>query len=1002
MGCNNSKINEFNPKKNSVKLNLSNAEKLEKNKEKLKEANLIKKENQEIIINLNKKTENIYIINDNHNENETISTKLKTIKKTEEENLLINLNVKNKNHLEIDIEDSNSKIKIMNNNKSPKNFNLTEKEKYYEKNILREKYSNNNYYNYKNNNNNSNLLDRSNLFFNNIAKEYQLHSITERFSLENKEKNETLMKIINNETLIKDIEKKKKNLNSDTKGDIDGSMLDKLSSIQQSKASNFKECRSLKDENEQILNLTRISQLEEKSRNILNSIENNDNLAIKFNMGNSLNNTNLKINESQSQQNSSHLMQNNPSILEENKSFGHSFKYENGNFDISKFSKFDSTNNISRIKVPYFDANNQDNNFTLTNASNMNELSVHHINQDKKNKINDSDEEEENLIPITLTVKASKFEAMYPIWVEKDKEVNFKVMGKWTIDSSIPMCDCNGYYYKPRETLSTKENSQSVNSTNINSNVSNSNNNKINLNNFSSCNNDKIIIEEINNNKGITISQFDVNNQNKNIINENIDNNNNNNINNIKENKNDNDNDNNINNNNKIIKEGNIYDKINMKLINNELEIDRNKINNNEIENKNLNININIKNEDNLNNNNININKINNFNNKREDQNININNNDNDYNILSNKITNTEIVNINDKNINMNINIISNSIINKEDTIKNTNNNDINLEKDKEISSNLKNNINYYTILNQKNNPKTNSLIQDLPNGSLIGRILGGDYFHIFNNFNFISNVSGPLFLKMNIHDLRLNPEGKLTVFIIGAMDLPFMHIEKRLGWDINILSLGSNLLKSESEKLIYTFINKIRLNSNLFAQQYLENIKSLSTATNALYFSLLENKEKLQFLHLDKKIIEYGKKLIKLEIQRFYNNSSNGIISKKKDEINIDAQNLIEAKKNLLNFGYKKIMNFVKKHEDTKPLSVAIKLIIDERARNSLLNNEYNSIALLTVKSPYVKRSFFTCMILANNTLIDNDIELNKTQNFITETNKIDSVIMETDKESD
>ena len=806
------------------------------------------------------------------------------------------------------------------------------------------------------------------------------------------------MKIINNETIIKDIEKKNKNLNSDTKGDIDVSMLDKLSSIQQSKASNFKECRSLKDENEQILNLTRISLLEEKSRIILNSIENNDNLAIKFNMGNSLNNTNLKINESQSQQNSSHLMQNNPSILEENKSLGHSFKYENGNFDISKFSKFDSTNNISRIKVPYFDGNNQENNFTLTNASNMNEISVNHNNHDRKIKLNDSDEEEENLIPITLTVKASKFEAMYPIWVEKDKEVNFKVMGKWTIDSSMPMCDCNGYYYKLRETLSTKENSHSVSSSNYNSNVSNNNNNNININtnNFSPGNN---IINE-NNNKGITISQFNINNIQTNTKNEN------NKISFINNNIQDNDN-NNISINNNIIKQGYLYEKNNINLMNDKLEIDRNKIDNlnnnniitDEIENKN--ININIKNENEINTNDVNkINIISNFNIKREDQNQNINVVNNDKNILSNGNTNSEIINDikNDKNIN--INIISNTLINKEENFKN---NFINIDKynNKDKASNLNNDYNN-TILNQKTNPKTNSLIQALPNGCLIGRILGGDYFHIYNNFNFTSNVSGPLFLKMNIHDLRLNPEGKLTVFIIGAMDLPFMHIEKRLGWDINNLSLGSNLLKSESEKLIYTFINKIRLNSNLFAQQYLENIKSLSTATNALYFSLLENKEKLQFLHLDKKIIEYGKKLIKLEIQRFYNISSNGIDAKKKDQINIDAQNLIEAKKNLLNLGYKKIMNFVKKHEDTKPLSVAIKLIIDERARNCLLNNEYNSIALLTLKSPYVKRSFFTCMILANNTLIDNDIELNKTQNFITETNKIDSVIMETDKESD
>ena len=48
MGCNNSKTNEFNPKKNPIKSNISNLEKSEK----IKEPNLVKKENQEIINDL--------------------------------------------------------------------------------------------------------------------------------------------------------------------------------------------------------------------------------------------------------------------------------------------------------------------------------------------------------------------------------------------------------------------------------------------------------------------------------------------------------------------------------------------------------------------------------------------------------------------------------------------------------------------------------------------------------------------------------------------------------------------------------------------------------------------------------------------------------------------------------------------------------------------------------------------------------------------------------------
>ena len=100
----------------------------------------------------------------------------------------------------------NSKIKIS-NNKSTKNLkkNLTDGEiNLIKEKLIKEK--------------NTNLLDRSNLFANNIARDYQLYSITERFSMENKEKNETQIKILNNETSIKEFERKNKILNSDTKG----------------------------------------------------------------------------------------------------------------------------------------------------------------------------------------------------------------------------------------------------------------------------------------------------------------------------------------------------------------------------------------------------------------------------------------------------------------------------------------------------------------------------------------------------------------------------------------------------------------------------------------------------------------------------------------------------------------------------------------------------------------------------------------------------------------
>jgi len=115
------------------------------------------------------------------------------------------------------------------------------------------------------------------------------------------------------------------------------SAISKLSSnLMRSKVQNLKDTNIAKDKNDLILNLTKMQNMthfqdNNQTKNLLNSIEKDDNFIIKFNTGevaNSLlNNSNFKINESQSQQNISNI-NNNPSICEENKSDRFSFKFD--------------------------------------------------------------------------------------------------------------------------------------------------------------------------------------------------------------------------------------------------------------------------------------------------------------------------------------------------------------------------------------------------------------------------------------------------------------------------------------------------------------------------------------------------------------------------------------------------------------------------------------------------------------------------------------------------
>ncbi len=716
-----------------------------------------------------------------------------------------------------------------------------------------------------------------------------------------------------------------------------------------------------------------------------------------------LNNTNFKINESQSQQNISNIHKS--SILDENKSERISFKFDmTSNFDLhSKFSKFDSTNNISRIKVPYYENNNYENNYILTNVSNMNDLNnITNLNNNNQNNIqnnnqnniqnsgnpyidknklqqnlktlnnniennkdnnnnndNENFEEEEIQLSITVSVRASKFEAMYPIWIEKNKEAEFKVIGKWSIDSTFPVCDCNGYIFKNKDFIKKENYANNLNQLNtINNNGSSANSSNINYQNASTNNTNMNINSKNLNSNNFMFFNSPNKGSNKNLPNE---------INDFQESEN----------------------KLEKKILI-EKEKDNHLIINNETVNKNTNdLNFRLNQQEEV------------LNKKESDKlenNIAISTPEN--NLVCELERNKQEIN----NKNENIEKINQKINDK----KKINNN----EDKKEHNNNQEQNL--------------NSLFENYPNGCLIGRVLGGPYFRITSKSTFISEYSGPLFLKMNIHDLRMNPEGKLSVFINGAEDMSFMSIEKKLGWDINSLSLGCNLLKSESERLIYTFINKIRLNSKLFAMQYLENIKSLSKTTHSLYVNLFENKKSFKLLNMDQKLLEYGKKLLKREIERVYflsnknslpnlnnnnaitsnnncNNNGNGnskninnLINKNRQEI-LDNENreIMHMEKYLNSIGYSNLKNFIKKHEDTKPLSVAIKFIIDEKAQEQILSKDNNSIGLITIRSPMSQKGFFTCMIFG---IFKNENEGNKTQNLITEINKNESEMMITD----
>ena len=78
--------------------------------------------------------------------------------------------------------------------------------------------------------------------------------------------------------------------------------------------------------------------------------------------------------------------------------------------------------------------------------------------------------------------------------------------------------------------------------------------------------------------------------------------------------------------------------------------------------------------------------------------------------------------------------------------------------------------------------------LNEFNDGALIGRILGGKNFAIFNGLKYKSEFSSPLFMKMNAYNCfnkKSQPYGSLNVIISGAgvYEKSFEEIEKSFFW---------------------------------------------------------------------------------------------------------------------------------------------------------------------------------------------------------------------------
>ena len=115
--------------------------------------------------------------------------------------------------------------------------------------------------------------------------------------------------------------------------------------------------------------------------------------------------------------------------------------------------------------------------------------------------------------------------------------------------------------------------------------------------------------------------------------------------------------------------------------------------------------------------------------------------------------------------------------------------------------------------------------------GALVGRVIYGEQFKIYDGLRYKSNYDGPLILKMNLNSLwaKEKPSGSLNIKIKGIYYVDnISELEERIGWSKQLKMIILNNLKDlpdykipSLEKMIIILFNKIRYNSKLFANQF-------------------------------------------------------------------------------------------------------------------------------------------------------------------------------------
>jgi len=232
--------------------------------------------------------------------------------------------------------------------------------------------------------------------------------------------------------------------------------------------------------------------------------------------------------------------------------------------------------------------------------------------------------------------------------------------------------------------------------------------------------------------------------------------------------------------------------------------------------------------------------------------------------------------------------------------------------------------------------------------GALVGRILKGNSFSIYNGLKYTPEESGALLLKMNLNNIwsKDKPEGKLKVKIYGAYKIEdFEDLEKRNGWweqlkrieYINDFELEYYEM-NDTEKSLIVLFNKLRHDSNTFAKQYLENFQKITKTSMQIYDKFIKNILQFTPLKINLTIV----KLLQIFFEKiFYKKST------KEEEWNyvIDSESCLQEFL-IESFNHKKkIHACIVRFNTENIMHIFSRILFRKDIRDNILTYEYDEI---------------------------------------------------------